>query len=185
MIPPAALTAVVTVVVVLLMMLVELRVSLGNERALRARGASAPPDPAYNGMRLVYPATFVAMGVEGAFSAPSPGGLVLAGVTVFVLGKLLKIWAIAALGPFWTYKVLILPGETLVTRGPYAWMRHPNYVGVVGELVGVALITGARVAGPLSLAVFGWLLWQRIQAEEQALGLRPRATPNSQRPTPN
>lgn len=172
MIAPPVLTAIVTVAVVLLMMLIELRVSLGNERALRARGASAPPDPAYNGMRVVYPATFVAMGIEGAFSAPSPGGLVLAGVAVFVLGKLLKVWAITALGPFWTYKVLVIPGETLVTRGPYAWMRHPNYVGVVGELVGAALILGARFTGPVSLAVFGWLLWRRIGAEERALGLR-------------
>ena len=172
MIPPAALTAVVTVAIVLVMMLIELRVSVVNERALRLRGAVGPPDPAYDGMRLAYPATFVAMGLEGAFSAPSPGVLVLAGVAVFALGKWLKIWAIVSLGPFWTFKVLVVPGETLVTRGPYAWMRHPNYVGVVGELVGVALITGARVTGPLSLIVFGWLLWRRIQAEEAALGLR-------------
>ena len=169
---PAALTAVVTVSVVLLMMLVELWVSLGNERVLRARGAIVAPDPAYDVMRVAYPATFVAMGIEGALSEPSPGGIVLAGATVFVLGKLLKVWAIVALGPFWTYKVLIVPGETLVTRGPYAWMRHPNYVGVVGEILGIALILGARLTGPLSLVVFGWLLWRRIQAEEQALGMR-------------
>jgi methyltransferase len=168
----AALTAVVTVTIVLVMMLIELRVSLVNERRLRMRGAVQPPDPVYDAMRLAYPATFVAMGVEGALSEPAPGLLVLAGAIVFVLGKLLKVWAIASLGPLWTYKVLVVPGETLVTRGPYAVMRHPNYVGVVGELVGVALITGARIAGPLSLAVFGWLLWRRIQAEERALGMR-------------
>jgi methyltransferase len=176
-IAPAVLTATVTVAVVLVMMLVELWVSVGNERRLRARGAVGPPDSAYGAMRLAYPATFVAMGIEGALSAPPseplPGVLVVAGAAVFVLGKLLKVWAIVALGPFWTYKVLVVPGETLVTRGPYAWMRHPNYVGVVGELIGVALITGARVTGPLSVVVFGWLLWRRIQAEEQALGLRP------------
>ena len=169
---PAVLTASVTVAIVLAMMLIELQVSAANERRLRARGAVAPPDAAYGAMRIVYPATFVAMGVEGALSAPAHGALVATGVTVFVLGKLLKVWAIVALGPFWTYKVLVVPGETLVTRGPYAWMRHPNYVGVVGELVGVALICGARVTGPLSVVVFGWLLWRRIEAEERALGLR-------------
>ena len=169
---PAMLTALGTVVIVLVMMLAELRVSLVNERTLLARGAVAPPDPAYAGMRIAYPASFVAMGLEGAFSAPAPGWLVIAGAAVFVLGKLLKVWAITTLGPFWTFKVLVVPGETLVTRGPYAWVRHPNYVGVVGELVGVALITGARVTGPLSVAVFGWLLWRRIEAEERALGMR-------------
>jgi methyltransferase len=169
---PAALTAVVTVAIVLGMMLVELRVSVGNERRLRARGAVAPPDPVYEAMRIAYPAAFVAMGLEGALQPSPPGQLVVAGVVVFVLGKLLKIWAIVSLGPFWTYKVLVIPGETLVARGPYAWMRHPNYVGVVGELVGVALITGAGFTGPLSVLVFGWLLWRRIVAEERALGLR-------------
>jgi methyltransferase len=171
-ISPGVLTSVVTVTIVLVMMLIELRVSLVNERRLRLRGALQPADPVYDAMRIAYPATFVAMGIEGALSAPAPGLLVLAGATVFALGKALKVWAIASLGPFWTYKVLVVPGETLVARGPYAWMRHPNYVGVVGELVGVALITGARFTGPLSVAVFGWLLWRRIEAEERALGLR-------------
>ena len=172
MIAPAILTAAVTLAVVLVLMLIELRVSVGNERVLVARGAIAPPDPVYPIMRVAYPATFVAMAVEGALSEPAGGGFVLAGAAIFVAGKLLKIWAIVALGSHWTYKVLVVSGETLVTRGPYAWMRHPNYVGVVGELVGVALITGAGITGPLSLVVFGWLLWRRIAAEEAALGLR-------------
>jgi methyltransferase len=171
-IDPARLTAAVAVAVVLLIMLAELWVSNANERVLRARGAIEPPDPVFPAMRLVYPGVFMAMAIEGALSPPAGGGLVLAGVVVFVAGKLLKVWAIVTLGPFWTYKVLVVPGETLVARGPYALMRHPNYVGVVGELVGFAMIVAARVTGPLSVVVFGWLLWQRIAAEERALGIR-------------
>jgi isoprenylcysteine carboxyl methyltransferase (ICMT) family protein YpbQ len=51
-------------------------------------------------------------------------------------------------------------------------MRHPNYVGVIGELLGMAMMMGARLTGPLALLAFGELLRRRIAAEERALGLR-------------
>jgi methyltransferase len=154
--------------VALLLMLAELRVSLRHERLLRARGASEPPDAVYSTMRWAYPAVFVAMAVEGMLFGPVPRRWVVAGIAVFAIAKLVKLWAITTLGERWTYKVLVLPGVPLVTGGPYRFVRHPNYVGVVGELVGMALITGARATGPLALVFFSWLLMRRIQAEERA-----------------
>ena len=161
--------AAAALVVVLALMLVELWLSTRHERLLRARGAVESPDPVYATMRWAYPAVFVAMGVEGFLSEPVPTSVVLAGAAIFVIGKLLKAWAIATLGERWTYKVLVLPGVPLVTGGPYQFVRHPNYVGVIGELIGIALMTGARVAGPLGVVFFSWLLVRRIRAEEQAL----------------
>lgn len=164
-----ALTA---LAVALALMLVELRLSTRHERALLERGAITPPDPVYHTMRWAYPAVFVLMALEGAVWSPSGSARsipVLIGIGVFTAAKLLKFWAMATLGERWTYKVLVLPGIPLVVRGPYRLMRHPNYVGVVGELIGMALITGARVAGPAGLVFFSWLLVRRIRAEEQAL----------------
>jgi methyltransferase len=155
--------------VVLAFMLAELARSRRNERLLFARGAVAVPDPAYGTMRWAYPAAFVAMAVEGAVSGPPPIAFTVAGGAVFAAAKALKFWAIGSLGERWTYRVFVLPGEPLVTRGPYRYMRHPNYVGVVGELVGMALLTGARITGPIGLVCFGWLLLRRIQAEEKAI----------------
>jgi methyltransferase len=163
MIPAAALA------VVLSLMLVELWVSTRHERLLRARGAVESPDPVYATMRWAYPAVFVAMAAEGFLSEPVPTHVVLAGVAIFIIGKLLKAWAITTLGERWTYKVLVLPGVPLVTGGPYQFVRHPNYVGVIGELIGMALITGARVTGPFGVVFFSWLLVRRIRAEERAL----------------
>src|SRR5687768_9281569 len=155
--------------VVLVLMLVELWLSTRHERLLRARGAVESPDPVYATMRWAYPAVFVAMAIEGFMSTPAPTAVMLAGVAVFVVGKLLKAWAIATLGERWTYRVLVLPGVPLVTDGPYQFVRHPNYVGVIGELIGMALVTGARVTGPLGVLFFSWLLVRRIRAEERAL----------------
>ena len=48
-------------------------------------------------------------------------------------------------------------------------LAHPNYVAVVGELAGVALLTGARVSGPLATLAFGLLMMKRVAIERRAL----------------
>ena len=161
--------AAITLAVVLVLMLGELWLSTRHERVLLARGAWAPPDPVYSSMRVAYPAVFVAMAVEGMLAPPASPTLLATGIAVFIAGKAMKTWAIATLGERWTYKVLVLPGVPLVSGGPYRFIRHPNYVGVVGELIGMALMTGARVTGPLGILFFSWLLVRRIAAEDRAL----------------
>ncbi len=171
-----ALVSGVALIVVLLIMLAELQLSMRNERALRRRGARESVDPVYRTMRWAYPGVFIAMAVEGALFGPPPGVLTAVGAGVLIAAKAFKGWAIATLGERWTYKVLVLPDVPLVAAGPYRLMRHPNYLGVIGELAGMALLTGSRVMGPLGLLFFAWLLRRRIAAEERAI--RPAAHVN-------
>lgn len=155
---------------VFLPMLVEARRAAANERAQRARGGVEPPDDVYKMMRIAYPGAFLAMLAERGLRGDPPVPVLLAGATLFVLAKALKCWAVAALGPAWTFRVIVVPGARLVANGPYRLARHPNYIAVVGELVGVALMTGALVAGPLATLAFGMLLRKRIAVEERTLG---------------
>ena len=150
-------------------MLLEARRASRNERAQRARGGIEPPGDVYAWMRVIYPASFAAMIAEGGVRGWPPLPVLVAGVLFFTLGKALKWWAIAVLGPSWTFRVIVVPGALLVARGPYRWIRHPNYVGVVGELAGVAAAVGAPVSGAIALAVFGLLLIKRIAVEERTL----------------
>ena len=166
--------AIISLAAFLLMMLGELWLSRSNERWMVAHGAVASPDPVYATMRWAYPGAFVAMGVEGVLTDPAIGPPMLAGALLLVAAKAIKFWAIATLGRRWTYRVLVLPGAPLVGSGPYRFVRHPNYVGVVGELIAMALLSGARITGPLAVLGFGWLLVRRIAAEERALGLGAR-----------
>ena len=83
--------------------------------------------------------------------------------------KILKWWAILSLGPFWTFRVIVVPGVPLIVKGPYRWLRHPNYVAVMGELAGIAVAAGAPVSGFVAVVVFGALLIKRIAVEERAL----------------
>ncbi|MGE3886167.1 MAG: isoprenylcysteine carboxylmethyltransferase family protein [Vicinamibacterales bacterium] len=166
---PAPAVALVTLAAVLLVMAGEAVLSRVNEQGLRRRGAVEPPGDVYRTMQWAYPALFVAMAVEGATWGPSPRAVLLAGLVVFGAAKALKLWAITSLGDRWSFRVLVLPGVPLVESGPYRWMRHPNYLAVVGELLGVALTVWAPVAGLAALVGFGALMLRRIAVEERAL----------------
>jgi methyltransferase len=158
-----------TLLAVMLMMLAESLVSRSHERTLREHGAIEPPGDVYATMRWVYPGAFLAMAAEGLLVGPTSARIAVLGVLVMVVAKALKWWAMASLGVRWTFRVLIVPGVPLVTHGPYAFWRHPNYVAVVGEFVAMALMTGARVSGPVTTAWFSWLMWRRIRLEDRAL----------------
>ena len=155
-------------------MLFEARRSAVNERRLRSAGAIEPAGDVYSAMQLVYPAGFLAMVLENWLRGGSSGVAVMVGGLVFVGAKALKYWAIATLGDRWTFRVLVPPGSQRTLGGPYRVLRHPNYVGVAGELLGFALLARAPVAGTLACAAFGALLVARIRVEERALGLRSR-----------
>ena len=153
-------------------MIIESRIAAANERTQFSRGGIEPAGDVYAIMRIAYPAVFIAMIAEGLWW-PSPPHLI-EGLILFVAAKLLKWWAIFALGDAWTFRVVVRPGAPLVVTGPYRWLRHPNYVAVIGELAGIALMSGARIAGPLGTLAFGALMFRRIVIEERALAASRR-----------
>ena len=140
-----------------------------NERTQRARGGIEPPNDVYKMMRAVYPAAFCAMVAEGMWRGAPARAWFIGGALLFVAAKSLKWWAITALGDFWTFRVIVVPGARLVRTGPYRVLRHPNYVAVAGELIAVALMTGALVSGPIATIAFGVLMLKRIAVEERAI----------------
>ena len=158
--------------VVFAFMLVEARRAAANERAQRARGGVEPPGDVYALMQVIYPASFLVMLAEGAWRGAQP--IFVAGAVLFAATKALKWWAILSLGPFWTFRVIVVPGSRRVISGPYRFVPHPNYVAVVGEFIAVALMTGAVVSGPLALLAFAALLAKRIAVEERALHVSTR-----------
>jgi methyltransferase len=164
-----------TTIAALLIMAGEAVLSSFNEKVLRARGAIEPPGDVINTMRWVYPGSFVVMGIEGALSGPASRDILMFGLALFGLAKALKIWAISSLGSKWSYRVLVVPGEPLVTTGPYRFISHPNYLAVVGEIISVAAIVWAPISGVLSAIGFGWLMIARIRIEERAIGRSAKA----------
>ena len=156
-------------VIVYASMIVEAVRAARNEQAQLARGGREPEGDVYAIMRVAYPGAFLVMLVEGALRGFPPAPLIAAGAALFVAAKALKWWAIQSLGQAWTFRIIVIPGASLVAEGPYRYLRHPNYVAVIGELVSVALLTNARVAGPVATMFFGALIARRVAVENRAL----------------
>lgn len=91
-------------------------------------------------------------------------------LAIFFVLQGLRVWVLATLGPRWTTRIIVVPGEQLVARGPYRFLSHPNYCVVIGEILVLPLAFGlvwyAVVFSILNLAI----LWVRIRAENKALG---------------
>jgi methyltransferase len=169
-----SMTIVALALLAFLPMILEARRSTLNEAAMRRAGAIEPADDVYRLMQVAYPAVFVAMIVESWMADRPFSSRAMAGAALFLAAKALKYWAIATLGDRWSFRVLVPPGSQRILHGPYRVMRHPNYVGVAGEIVGFAVLARAPIAGLVAVLLFGALLVARIRVEERALGLRSR-----------
>lgn len=144
--------------------LVEMIVARRNTRHIMANGGrefGAEHYPAIIGFHVVWLTCLWIL---------APGrALVPVWLIVFALLQPIRVWVMAALGPRWTSRILVVPGETLVTDGPFRFMRHPNYAIVVAEVATLPLAFGLwsiALAGTLVNVV---LLTVRIRAEDAAL----------------
>ncbi len=80
-----------------------------------------------------------------------------------------RLWVLATLGERWTTRILVLPGETLVRRGPYRLIPHPNYAVVAGEILVLPLAFGLVPYALVFSVLNAVVLCVRIREEEKAL----------------
>jgi methyltransferase len=150
--------------------LFETWISARNSRALLQRGAVEIAPALLPIMAILYALMYFGSLAEFLWI---PKQVSLTWILVFALlycfAKILKFWAIASLGSYWTMRVLILPQSNVVTGGPYKWIRHPNYVAVLMEIAATTLIGKAFVTFVVVIALFSVTLVFRIQQEEAAL----------------
>lgn len=152
--------------------LVELWLANRNARRLIARGGVEHGAAHYPLFVLLHGSWLAVL----AIAAPAEirlDPLLLAG---FVLLQLARLWVIWSLGPYWTTRIVTLPDAPLVRRGPYRFMRHPNYLVVIGEMALVPLLGGlvwiAVVYSILNLALLAW----RVRIEDRTLAPRRALT---------
>jgi len=89
--------------------------------------------------------------------------------------EVLRLWVLFSLGPYWTTRIISPPKAPLVRKGPYRFVRHPNYWIVTGEIALLPLVFGeAAVAVVFSLFNAALLFW-RIRVENMALASRRSA----------
>ena len=157
--------------------LLELRRSRQHAAVQALRGGEPMPEPAFKWMVLVHAAVLVCAVIESWLRPASwhPLVRVLAGAAL-IGATALRVWTIATLGDSWTVRVTRYPdgSRPVITRGPYRYIRHPNYLVVIVELAALPLVGGAwltALAGTIANAV---ILARRIPDEERELMRDPR-----------
>jgi protein-S-isoprenylcysteine O-methyltransferase Ste14 len=92
-----------------------------------------------------------------------------AGMVIMVAGLALRGWSFKTLGKYFTFTVMVSTDQPVITAGPYRWLRHPSYTGLLLACIGVGLAS-ANWAGLAAMALLplAVILW-RIHIEENAL----------------
>jgi protein-S-isoprenylcysteine O-methyltransferase len=103
------------------------------------------------------------------FELPPGPAVAVAAMVLFATGLFLRWWAIVTLGRFFTVDVTIERDHELVERGPFRWVRHPSYTGVLLAFLGWALTLWNWVAMAVVLVPIFVAFVRRMNVEEDAL----------------
>jgi len=155
---------------VALQRLLELLLANHNTAKLMAQGAQEFGKEHYPLIVLLHASWILSLFLFVPSDAPINIPLLL----VFVTLQALRIWVIASLGPYWTTRIISLPHAPLIMRGPYRFMRHPNYWVVIAEIAVLPLVFGSWEIALVYSFLNAILLRHRIRIEEQSLALRVR-----------
>ena len=152
--------------------LAELAWSNRNTRRLLAGGAREVGAGHYPFLVLLHLAWLMSLVV---WLVVVEGGIEWPWLFIFAGLQAARLWILISLGRFWTTRIITLPGAMLVRRGPYRFLRHPNYLVVIGEIAVIPMIFNAW---PIAL-VFSILnlliLRHRVAIEDAALAERRSA----------
>jgi methyltransferase len=142
----------------------ELLLARRNTRRLLACGAIEVGAGHYPLMIVMHTAWLIALWAYGYDQPVAPLPLI-----AFVGLQALRWWVIATLGPRWTARIIVLPGQPLVSDGPYRYVSHPNYAVVVGEIALLPLALDLPLIAVVFSVLNATMLTIRIRAESQAL----------------
>jgi len=164
--PPAA--SLVLLGLFLVERCVELAISRAHTR--RSAGRKAGGAFAWGGLVALHVGLLVLPPLEAALlGTRAPRALLVAAILAALAAQALRYWCIASLGRAWNARAQVDPGLGVVDRGPYRWIRHPNYLAVLIEFVALPAAFGAwRSLLLLNLLHAPWIA-RRILLEERLL----------------
>jgi methyltransferase len=156
------------ILLVLVQRLAELAHARANTRRLLARGAVEVGAGHYPLLVLLHAGWWLSL----AWAVPAETTPNAVPMALFGVLMLARVWVVLSLGAYWTTRIITLPAAPLVRRGPYRWLRHPNYCIVAGELALLPLAFDETAIAVLFSALDGALLAWRVAVEEAAIGGR-------------
>lgn len=149
--------------------LTELIIAKRNERYLKQKGAIEFGQDHYPFIVMTHCLFFIAFIVEVTTLNKDLSTNWLFLLLLFLITQAGRLWALYSLGIFWNTKILVLPNADIVKKGPYRFVKHPNYLIVTIEFLIIPLFFQAYITAVLFSFLNAVILAIRIPAEEKAL----------------
>ena len=147
----------------------ELRLAKRNEELVRKEGAVEYDREGYKFIVLMHVGFFISILLEYLFLGRGFNSFSLILFIIFILTQLLRYWAITSLGKYWNTRILVVPGAVLISKGPYKYLKHPNYLAVIIEIAVIPLIFSCYITSVVFSILNLITLIKRIKIEEHAL----------------
>ena len=157
--------------------LAELWWATRNEARLLAAGGTE-----YRGLHFWLMPGLQAAWMAGMWLLAYDHSVVPVFLALFIALEVARYWVLATLGRRWTIRVIVVPGEQLVARGPYRFLRHPNYAVITGEIAVAPLTLGLPIYALVFLVLDLVVLAIRIPAENAALRTAHSASGRTEHP---
>jgi methyltransferase len=150
--------------------LVEVVVAERNRRWSLARGGVEVGSGHYPVMVVLHTGLLAGCLLETAvWDRPFIPAVGFSMLALVVAAQALRWWCITTLGRQWNTRVIVVPGATRISGGPYRLIPHPNYVAVVVEGIALPLVHGAWVTAVIFTVLNAALLTTRVRVENTAL----------------
>lgn len=154
--------------------IIEMRISRGNQHKMISRGVARPNDTSFGIVAFVHTAVLIGAAVEAVFlQRPFIPWLATVAFAVFILSNVIRFWVVATLGQLWTVQVMDSTNLGIITTGPFRYVRHPNYLGVILEMISLPLIHTAWITAIAGSAAYSIALTRRVTTEERFLLANP------------
>ncbi|TQR18022.1 isoprenylcysteine carboxyl methyltransferase family protein [Psychrobacillus vulpis] len=159
----------VIISLVILQRITEVIIAKRNEKKMLAQGAYEVGASHYPFMLALHFSFFIFLIVEVLFFDREISPLFPLFFLIFLFVQAFRIWCLTTLGQFWNTKIIILPNANIVRKGPYLYLKHPNYVVVCMEIVLLPLMFQAYFTAICFTLLNLAMLSVRIPMEEKAL----------------
>jgi methyltransferase len=155
--------------IIIFQRIVELFVAKSNEKWMKQQGAIEFGVKHYRYMVMLHLLFFVSLIIEKVLWNRGLSSMWPLFLFVFILAQLIRIWALFSLGKYWNTKIIVLANAKVIKKGPYRFIKHPNYFVVAIELVVIPLLFKLYFTAILFTILNIIMLMIRIPEEEKAL----------------
>lgn len=155
--------------IVIVQRLVEVIIADQNASWIKSQGGYEVGREHYPYLVLLHSLFFVSLLIEVTIHPPTFVTWIAIPFVIFILAQVGRIWALTSLGRFWNTRIMVLPGAKVIAKGPYRFMRHPNYAIVITEILMFPLVFQAYLTAIVFTIFNAAILSIRIKVEENAL----------------